>query len=238
MCLLLSCFTCLTKHIYVGIWCAFGFCTLSTEIVDLTGSTEIVRKLAVRIRWWRNIDIAEYLTLTIWLSHPYLASTTAQDQRRRVYLFLSDSRRESFTFYLQLRMDDLEDLEGVECITQTVNLWREFFWRGNTVKSELVSCLLWFNPRNSWQTPLGGSPASAPGHRLKGEASGSASSAALLCLRAWHTLPVRRASLGSPAKEMKVEAGDWPSQATMGPDGWQAWHKRRSVTSMWTAWQP
>lgn len=29
---LLSCFTCLTKHIYVGKWCAFVFCTLSIEI--------------------------------------------------------------------------------------------------------------------------------------------------------------------------------------------------------------
>lgn len=127
---LLSSLTCLTKNsIHIGTWCAFVFCTLSTEIQTITDhfdcsnitfsapfanlsikSLFCCRMLTVTIHSWRNIDIAQYLMVTMWQSHPYLATTTAPDQRG--WFYLSFCLMDDMS--LQLWTVDLDDLEGVE----------------------------------------------------------------------------------------------------------------------------
>lgn len=95
-----------------------------------------------------------------------------------------------------------------------------------------------------WQSSLWGSPASARGHRMKSESAGLALSAALVCLWTWHAVPVKWASLGSPAKGNKSRTM-WLAQpcqreprrgGRQGAKGgaWHAGGQHDSATKRWS----
>lgn len=132
------------KHIYVGTWCAFTFCTLSTEQWTILTRSNIkfpapflnwsiksfscFGKSAFMIHSWRGIGCCTIFN-----------SDDLTEPRLRGWFYLSFCLIVDMNHSLFNLTDNLEALVIVEFITQTLNLWREF-WRWQHCKKQVIGC--------------------------------------------------------------------------------------------------